>query len=226
MRSLLIVVVTIVAAVSALATAIAVPLVYLLGWDTVTDPFFGITFSLVALGLPFALIYVLSNVASGISDQEDEGLYWVDYIPSVIAWVSISVTAAVVAFGLFRTNVDIVRVIKESFGLQLLLGLLIFSWVDRFWLQRYKHRMLTDQLRNPAAPPPQLATYVAQPVSRTPMVVAAILATLLVILLIAGAIYASRAGVIGLPGVPVDQSKSVNDMGGVCEKLPDGKLRC
>ncbi len=195
MRSIVILIVTIAAAATALATAVAVPLVYLLGWDQVNLPIIGMT-SMIAVGFPFALAYGLSNTASGIADQDDPGLYWLDHIPSVLAWLSINVTAAIVLFGLFQTNQDIVRVIKETFGLQLLLGLVVFSWFDVLWLQRRKHAMLKQQLQNPNAPTPQLAAQ--QPtVSRGPTIFGAALATLLVLGLIGGAIYASRQGLVG-----------------------------
>lgn len=192
MRSLVIVIVTIVAAATALATATAVPLVYLMGWDVVKEPFFGTTISLVALGFPFALLYGASNFASGISDQDDHGLYWLDHVPSILAWLSITVTACVVMFGLFQANQDIVRVIKETFGLQLLMGLVAFSWFDVFVLQRKKHRMLKQQLTDPNAPAtPQLAQQ-PQTNSTGPTIIGAVLAMLLLAALIGGTLYASR----------------------------------
>lgn len=183
-----------------------------MGWDQVNLPIIGMA-SLVTLGFPFALLYGASNTVSGITDQDESGLYWLDHIPSVVAWMSINVTAGFVLFGLFQANSDIVRVIQESFALQLLLALVVFSWIDVLWLQRYKHRMLREQLQNPNAPQqPHLATYAAQPQSRGGLAFGTIVATLLVLGLIGGAIYASGLDADSLRSASIRPWKSgVND---------------
>ena len=229
MRYIVTLVVTIAAAAVTVATVIAVPLVYLIGWDQVNLPIFGMT-SMVAVGLPFAIAYGLLNTASGISDQDDPALYWVDHIPSLLAWVSINVTAAIVLFGLFQANQDIVRVIRETFGLQLLLGLVVFSWVDILWLQRRKHQMLKEQLRDPAAPAPNLAAYAtAHPtISRGAPIFGAAIAALLVLGIIAGAVYASKLNLFPASAASAAEpwKSEATDNRGVCEKLPDGRLLC
>lgn len=166
------IIITLLAALACFATAVIVPLVYIVGLDHVTVH--GVTFSFVTWGLPALLGLIALNVFSGLVDQRHRWLYVLDHVASWASWLSINFTTAFVAFGYLQANQDILKILQESFAMQLLLGLVAYSWFDLVWIQRHKRRVLREWLKaqrvtTPAAaglavPPPVAPAVAATPV--------------------------------------------------------------
>lgn len=145
------------AALACFATAAIVPAVYVFGIDQVTIG--ALTINFVKLAPVGFFAYVLFNILSGFSGQEDNGfLYWLDYLASWLAWFSINFTAVFVGIGLVQSYADVTDVLKLPWAIWILGGLMIFSWIDVGFLQGNKHGMAratitANRMVGPAPPP-------------------------------------------------------------------------
>jgi len=149
--------ITLVAFATAIATAIAVPSVYALGIDHVTIPNYG-DFSFIQCGMIVAIVWIVSNVISGLMHQTNPGLVKIDRAGSFIALASLVLTAVFVfVFSGVVPNVTVsptvARVLAIPGALPLLIGLVAYALFDVLVIQQLKHRNLvtfTSQRREAA----------------------------------------------------------------------------
>ncbi|RJQ35493.1 hypothetical protein C4556_00120 [Candidatus Parcubacteria bacterium] len=157
------IIITLAAFATALATAVIVPVVYLLGWDHVTLPN-GYELSFISLGIPMFVVWVVSNILSGLMHQTNKALYRLDATGSVLALLSVLGTATIFFISYFSGEVvvDAGRIFNTPNAVALLIGLVLYALFDVGIIQRLKKRKLMaflDQrdaaaLQSRVIPPP------------------------------------------------------------------------
>lgn len=157
-------IVTLVAAVVTLAAAAIVPVDFI---ETLRANPIGIfLFTFVKYSSAIYIGYVLFNIFSGLLGQGDAGrspaLYWIDYVPSWLAWFSFNLVGLWVALGcagVVQGFTPITKLADVPNEYWVLLGLFVFSWIDVGWLQGHKHAAAWQyiQTQRNIAPPPAVA---------------------------------------------------------------------
>lgn len=191
------------------ATAIMVPVVFLATLDQITVG--GTSYSLITLGVVAAIFYGMFNQLTGPIDIREPSLYRADHETSKLAFGSITITAALVALAWFLEYGPVVETLKHPIALPLLVGLVVFSSYDMFFLQRRKGRVIGQAIANqrindpvgvglvaapPLAPPADAAVQVAAPPpapppSRRNVQTAWGIAIVLLLLIVVAALYAA-----------------------------------
>lgn len=139
-------IITLLAAISALAVALVTPVTYLFGIDHIKLPN-GYVFSLIAYSPLALVVWAVSNALSGVSEQEHKGLYLMDNTCSWIALISINITFLTVLIAVAATGQSTFPTIAESGAAQVLVAATLFTWLDIGYIQREKHKRLLRQLR-------------------------------------------------------------------------------
>jgi hypothetical protein len=196
---------TLLSAMINIATAIAVPLAYVLHKYVIKVG--EIQFSLLEWGLLAAIGYAVMNVLSGKIDQDDTKLYWLDTASSWLAALSINLSAGHVLLGLYKEKQNVVEIMQQDMALLLLMGLVAFSWLDLLWLQRKKTAMLASSAVSPAAcAKPDLQVYKdlhKEPPSSAVTWSGGFMAAVIIVLLIGGTFYATNTVDLTSPSKPV-----------------------
>jgi len=145
------VIITLLAALSALCVTVMVPAVYALNIPVVTLPD-GYVFSFIANGTIACVAYVAFNALSGVKTQTSSVLYHLDHFCSWLAWFSINLSAGLVLVRLISNGQDVVAVLRADGATQLLVGLVLYSWLDLLFVQGHKRRAIMARLRGHALP--------------------------------------------------------------------------
>lgn len=204
MRKTIFGLITLLSAMINIATAVAVPVAYVL--HKYTFVYKSYTFSLLEWGLLAAIAYAVLNVLSGKIDQDDTKLYWLDTASSWLAALSINLTAGYVLLGLYKEKQNVVEVMQQDMALMLLMGLVAFSWLDLLWLQRKKTGMLIASATGPVSGvAPSLLAYPGtnHPSNQTVTRLGGFAAALIIVGLICGVLYTTNT-------VEVTGPKTVN----------------
>ncbi len=157
-------IVTIIAAAAALAAAAIAPVNYIEALRA--NPIGLALTAFVMYASAIYIGYVLFNIFSGLLGQGDAGrapaLYWIDYVPSWIAWFSFNLVGVWVVLGIAGivqgfTPITSLAAVPNSYWV--LFGLVIFSWIDVGFLQGHKHKAAWQyiQTQRSIAPPPAVA---------------------------------------------------------------------
>ena len=157
-------IVTLIAAVATLAAAAIAPVDYIEALRA--HPIGLVLIAFVMYASAFYTCYVLFNIFSGLLGQGDAGrapaLYWIDYVPSWLAWLSFNLVGLWVALGCAGivqgfTAITSWAAVPNSYWV--LIGLVVFSWVDVGILQGHKHKAAWQyiQTQRSIAPPPAVA---------------------------------------------------------------------
>lgn len=157
-------IVTLIAAVATLVAAAIAPVDYI---ETLrATPIGMIVYAFVMYSSAIYIGYVLFNIFSGLLGQGDAGraptLYWIDYVPSWLAWLSFNLVGLWVALGIqgiVRGFPPITNLGDVPNDYWVLLALVIFSWFDVGILQGHKHKAALQYIRTQRAiaPPPAVA---------------------------------------------------------------------
>ena len=162
--------VTLIAAAATLASAAIAPVDYI---PALRDNPIGLLLAMFLMFTSMIYIgYVIFNVFSGLMGQGDAGrdarLWWIDYVSSWIAfwsfnlillWVVLGVQGIVPDFPTITTWADV----PSKYWV--LLGLVLFSWLDVFVLQGHKHTAAWQyfQTQRAIVPAPAVAPAPAPP---------------------------------------------------------------
>lgn len=133
-----------IATLSALAVAVGTPAAYLLGIDTLIVGT-AFTISLISNASLAYMAYAVSNTLSGVTPQHSAGLVWTDTTLSVIAWVSLNSTLAIMLIQYFIGGGEAAKMFSIFGAVQPVVAAAAFSWLDVFYIQRRKHRLLREQ---------------------------------------------------------------------------------
>ena len=150
-------------ALACFATAAAVVAYYGFGIDQIQLG--ALQISLVQHGKFIAGAWVLLEILSPFVGQGGNNpLYWLDYLGTWVAWLFINLTALYVWIGLTQGYPDVVRLLQVPYAKELLIGLVISSWISALLLQGSKHgrawqeaqvqRAVQPAPPQPPAPPP------------------------------------------------------------------------
>ena len=157
-------IVTLVAAAATLAAAAIAPVDYIEALRA--TPIGMVVYIFAVYSSAIYIGYVLFNIFSGLLGQGDAGraptLYWIDYVPSWLAWFSVNMVGLWVLLGIAGvvqgfTPITTWAAVPNSYWV--LLGLVIFSWIDVGILQGNKHKAAWQyiQTQRTIAPPPAVA---------------------------------------------------------------------
>lgn len=223
---------TLLAIVSAIAVALIAPVDYI---EALRDyPLWMLLVAFLKFGAVIYISYVVFNIISGLAGQGDAGrnpvLYWMDYIPSWIAWFSLNLTALWVALGLLGivkgySPITALADVPNSYWV--LLALVLFSWLDVGVLQGHKHEAARQYIAaqraiTPAAPVPPPAPLPGTPVAApTGIGTGLLIAAAIIVVFILAMIFSG--GGTNLGGLNDASGKSgLTDNRGVCEKITTG----
>ena len=157
-------IVTLIAAAATLAAAAIAPIDYIEALRA--NPIGLVLTAFVMYASAIYIGYALFNIFSGLLGQGDAGraptLYWIDYVPSWLALFSFNLIGLWVALGIngivqgFSPITKLADVPNEYW---VLLGLVVFSWIDVGILQGHKHKAAWQyiQTQRSIAPPPAVA---------------------------------------------------------------------
>lgn len=163
-RVMLKTIVTLIAAAATLAAAAIAPVDYIESLRS--TPIGMVVYTFVMYASAIYIGYVLFNIFSGLLGQGDAGrapaLYWIDYVPSWLAWLSFNAVGLWVALGsagTVRGFTPITKLADMPNDYWVLIGLVIFSWLDVGILQGHKHKAAWQYIRTQRtiAPPPAVA---------------------------------------------------------------------
>lgn len=143
--------ITLIAALAALGTLLATPILFLLGFDQITIR--GLAVSLVTIGLIAMVVDVVSNILSGLTKQSNPELNGLDKWMSRFRTLSVVLTAIAVGVLFYNGDPTVTRVMDTP-NAWTLLGLLVFwGLFDVFVIQRLKDKGLVSfEARQAAAP--------------------------------------------------------------------------
>jgi len=174
-------------AVVVFATAAAAATYYVIGLKDINA--YGLTISLVQDGMYIAIVYIaLELLNAALGEGGNMPLYWLSYLASATACLVITLTAGWVFLGLQQNDPKTVDLLAVPHARDLLIVLLVFSWLSLLVFQSHKHGPAWTQvtaaraIAPPAPLPPTIPAPVAPPV---PGSAASVVIVILVILLIA-----------------------------------------